>query len=58
MALENENEIRFLGVIASYHNGFFRVAAANFRVEFQSDRSLAAGRDSPVELGNGAASAG
>jgi hypothetical protein len=58
MAFENENEIGLPRIVACNYNRFFRVAAAGFRVQFDCDRSLAAGRDSPVEMGNGAASAG
>jgi hypothetical protein len=58
MALKDEYEIGFLRIITGYHNGFFRVAAACFRIQFQCDRSLAPGRDCPVKVGNGTASTG
>jgi hypothetical protein len=56
--LKGENEIGFPGIIAGHHNRFFRIAGAGFRIQFYRDRSLSAGRDGPVVVGNEAASAG
>jgi len=58
LTLEYKDEIGLLRVIAGDEHRFLGITAAGFRIEFQSDRSLAAGRNGPVKLGHHTASAG
>lgn len=58
MPSQDKDEVGLLRVVAGDYDRLLGFAVACFRIQLQSNGSLAAGRDCPVILGNRAASAG
>jgi hypothetical protein len=57
-ALQHQDEIRFVRIVACHQGRLLHVPVATLRIQLQRDRALTAGRDCPVKLGDGEASPG